>query len=134
MWLIVLSVAVRGRASSSATAVAGSASVGAEEVSILGHLLDDVLDLVDVVRPGEDAVACGVELADRGEQGSALLFGQGRTERVDGDVDGSAVGFKGEDLVHDLCCWAAEGEGELVKVFEVGFVERVADDLDVELV
>jgi hypothetical protein len=63
-----------------------------------------------------------------------LFFGELGVEGVDGDVDGAAVGLEGEDALHDVGGGLPEGGAEVVEVFEVGFVDGVADDFDVEVV
>ena len=105
-----------------------------EERAVLAHALARGAHLVDVVRLRELVVPLGEEPADRGEELRALLLLELGAEGVDGDVDRAAVGLEGEDAEHDVCGGPAEGAAEGGEVLEVGFVERVADDLDVEVV
>ena len=90
--------------------------------------------MLDVVRTGEQVVSLRVEFSYGREQSGALFLGELSAEGVDGDVDGAAVGFEGEDAGHELGRRSADGLAEGVEVLEVGFVECVADDLDVEVV
>lgn len=90
--------------------------------------------MIHVLCSGEHVVALGEETTDGWEELRAGFLGQLGVERVDGDVDGAAVGLEFEDGVHHGCGGLAEGGAEGVKVLEVGFVHCVADDFDVEVV
>lgn len=63
-----------------------------------------------------------------------MFFCEVCAEGVYGDVDGTSVCFEGEDFGHDFEGGAADFLAEGVEVFEVGFVEGVTDDFDVEVV
>jgi len=105
-----------------------------KERAILWDVFTYHSHLVDIVCFGEGVVTFGIETADGREEFRALFFGEFGVEGVDGDVDGAAVGFELEDAGHVVGGGAAEGETVVVEVFEVGFVEGVADDFDVEVV
>lgn len=73
-----------------------------EELAILWNVLDHGLDLIDLVCSRQCVVASRVQSSNGREEGSALLFGELGAERIDGDVDGSTIGFKGQNARHDL--------------------------------
>ena len=56
------------------------------------------------------------------------------SKRVECDVDWSAIGFKLENRLHHVPSGAAQLFAETVKVFEIGAIECVANDFDVQLV
>lgn len=105
-----------------------------EERAVLCDAIARLPDLLDIVRASKRVVPGGEQLADGGEQLRAPLLGELGPEGVDGDIDSTAVGFEGEDALHDVRGWSAERSAEGVEVLEVRFVKRVADDLDVEVV
>lgn len=98
-------------------------------------MLTSLPDLIHLVRPRKRIVPFRVQHPNIREQPCTLFLGELGVERVDGDGERAAVCFEGEDAVHDLSGRAADlGGAEVVEVFEVGFVESVADDFDVEVV
>lgn len=56
--------------------------------------IGDGLDLLVVIRPGQLSKAFWVKLATVWEQLGAVLLGQLRAERVDGDDEGSSVSLE----------------------------------------
>jgi hypothetical protein len=105
-----------------------------EERLVLHHPITNRLDLIHIVRPRQHVVSFGVQAPDGREETGAAFFGEVGVEGVKGDVDGSTVGFKGEEFGHDLGGRGGQGLDEAMEVFEVGFVEGVSDDFDVEVV
>lgn len=90
--------------------------------------------MVDVVCFGERVVSLGEEATDGGKETGALFLGELSTEGVDGDVDGPSVGLERENASHDICRRPINRLAEGVEVLEVGLVERVADDFDIEVI
>ena len=106
-----------------------------KEAAILDHVIAHLPHLLDFVRFGEEVVACREQTTDRREQPGALLLAQFGPERVDGDVDGTTVAFKRENVVHNLVRRPANfGLDELVKVLQVRLVQRVSNDFNVQVI
>lgn len=131
----VFKVSEQVRRASICSAVCSSAGRrGIEECTIFSYAVARTPDLVNLIRSRQHVIALGIQSADRGEQSGTLFLCELGAERVNGDVDGTTVSFEGENARHDLGSWAANRLAERVEVFEIGFVERVADDLNVEVV
>ena len=106
-----------------------------EERAVLDNALARLAHLLDLVRACEQVVALWVQAPDVREQACALLLAQLRPEGVDRHAQRAAVSLECEDFVHHLGGRPADmGRDEAVEVLEVGLVERVADDFDVEVV
>ena len=105
-----------------------------EKRTVLRDAFADRAHLVDVICFCELVVSLGEEAADGRKEARALFLGELCVERVDRDVDRAPVGLERENARHDVGRWTIDGCAEGVEVFEVGFVERVADDFDVEVV
>ncbi|KAI3477715.1 hypothetical protein L1887_60488 [Cichorium endivia] len=114
--------------------VAARARRRIKEGAVFGDGVADGLDLVQFVCLGEQIVAGGEEFADGGEEACAVFLGERGAKRVDGDVDRASIRLEAEQLGHGLCGGSAQRDAEVVEVLEVGLVERVADDFDVEVV
>mmetsp|Transcript_7515 Transcript_7515/g.15042 ORF Transcript_7515/g.15042 Transcript_7515/m.15042 type:complete len:349 (+) Transcript_7515:111-1157(+) len=106
----------------------------AQQPPVLLVRVDRAAHGVEVCRLGQARGALGEEQADRGVELLALLQVEVGVERVHCDVDRATVGLQLEDATHDLGGRAAHLLAEIVKILKVGFVQRVADDLDVHLV
>ena len=124
----------RALPSAAAVHLTGSSGGSIEERTVLSDGVNSLADLLDVVGAREHVVALGEEAADGGEELCALLLGELRAEGIDGDIDCTAVSLEGERGVHDVRGGSPDAAAEGVEVLEVGLVERVADDLDVEVV
>ena len=97
-------------------------------------MVDSLNDALNIIRTGESIVAFGIETSDGREELCTLLLGELGAERVDGDVERAAIGFESENLAHDLGSRRWESLTELVEVFQIGLVQTVTDDLDIEIV
>lgn len=112
----------------------GHSARGIKEPSVLWHLFRDLFDLFQLIRFSEDIVARGIKSSDRGEKTGAFLLAERGAERVDGDIDRSSVRLKGEKFGHGLGGRTAQCETEAVEIFQVGFVQGITDDFNVEIV
>lgn len=105
-----------------------------KEGFVLGNMVDGSNYCIDIIRSGKRIVPFGEEAADRGEQPRSLLFGELGTEGVDGNVECTSVGFKSKDTGHDLRSGSRKGLAEFVEILEIGFVQGVTDNLNVEVI
>jgi hypothetical protein len=105
---------------------------GVEKVTIFRHVIAHRLHLLHLVRSCEEVIARWIQVSNGRKQAGPLFFAQVCAEGIDGYVDGAPVSFECEDSVHVLVGWSSDcGRDEVVKVFEVRFVEGVSDDFDV---
>lgn len=105
-----------------------------KEGFVLGNMVDGSYYCIDVIRSGKRIVPFGKEAANRGEQPRSLLFGELGTKGVNGNVECPSVGFKSKDAGHDLRSGSRKSLAELVEIFQVGFVQGVTDNLNVEVI
>lgn len=101
---------------------------------VVRHAVDRDPHALGVIRTRKHQGALGVQAAEVGVQLLAVGLGELGAEGVDGDVECAPVCLECEDTRHDLVGWGREGLAECVEVFEVGLVQRVPDDFDIEVV
>jgi hypothetical protein len=110
-------------------------SSGVEKVTILRHVIAHSLHLLHLFRSCQEVIPRWIQVSNGREQASALFFAQVGAEGIDGYVDGAPVSFKSKDSVHVVVGWSSDGRrDEVVKVFEVRFVEGVSDNFDVQVI
>mmetsp|Transcript_37101 Transcript_37101/g.98357 ORF Transcript_37101/g.98357 Transcript_37101/m.98357 type:complete len:515 (-) Transcript_37101:53-1597(-) len=100
----------------------------------VGERVDGAAHCVLVGGLGEARRSLRVEQPDRGVQLLALLQVEVGVERVDRNVDRPSVRLELQDAAHHLLGRAAHVAAEGVKVLQVCLVQRVADDLNVQLI
>jgi hypothetical protein len=107
-----------------------------EKRPILTYILTNAPNLVNLIRPRKSVIPFGKQPPNIREKLRPFFFRKLGVEGINGDVYRAPVGFEREDAGHDICCGGgielggAEGE----EIFEVGFVNGVSDDFDVEVV
>lgn len=111
-----------------------SASCLFKERAVFRNVIDSLDHGIDIVCASKRIVAFRVQSSDGGEQLCTLFLGELSAERIDGDVECPAIGFKRENLAHDFGCGGWKGLTELMEIFEIRFVQAVTDDLDVQVV
>lgn len=107
---------------------------GVKHALVVGQAVNDGSHLLHVLGSRQSVGSNGVELAKAGHQRLSVGGGQARAEGVESNVDGPSVGLKVKKSLHDLVRGRGQRATEAVKVLEVGLVQSVSDDLNVELV
>ena len=85
------------RTRSSSTRSTGFCTRRVEERSVLDNRIENLFDLINIVCSSESEGSFGVESTERGEEVGSLFFREGSAEGVDRDVEGSSIGFEGEN-------------------------------------
>jgi len=105
-----------------------------EALLVLAVVFGHLTHLVVVIGSGQGLEAVGVQPAAGGVKLLPVVLRQLRPERVDRDDKCPPVRLEGEDLAHDVGRLAPDVLAKVVEGLQVGFVQGVANNLDVHLI
>ena len=99
----------------------------------LGVMVQSSADVVSVGGLSQELDTIGVQVTEVAVQPRSVIGGQLGVEGVDGDGDGPAVSLELKDISHNLLSLTTLVLAIAVEVLQVGLVEGVTDDLNVQL-
>lgn len=114
--------------------ISGVVSTSIEQSSILCIILSNSFYLLVVISTSQSGQTIGVHLSAARIQLLSVILGQLSSEGVDCDDNCSTVGFKSQDLAHNVSSGATQILAELEESFQISLVQGISDDFNVHLI